>query len=160
MKRLFLIAALAISSASFAQSTIKEDIDVIQAEYGKTKKELVSTHLNLQGTQATAFWKVYDAYEVERKKLGEKRLRLINEYVNHLDSLTDAKADALVKATIQNNIAYENLYTKYYGLTKKAIGSVQAAKILQLEYALQTAIKAETQDAIPFIGEIDHSKKQ
>ena len=159
MKQFLLVAALAISSVSFGQAGLKQDIDIIQSAWGKTKQELINEAMKLQEPQAAAFWKVYDEYEAERKKLGEKRLRLIDDYVANYETLTDAKADELAKATLKNNIAYENLYLKYYDKVKKAAGSINAAKFIQLETALQTAIRSETQDAIPFIGEIDRSKK-
>jgi len=159
MKRILLAAALAISSVSFAQSGIKQDIDIIQSAWGKTKQELINESMKLQEPQAAAFWKVYDAYEAERKELGATRLQLISDYTTSYETLTDEKVDELAKATLKNNAAYEKLYSKYYGKMKKTVGAMNAAKFIQLETALQTAIRSETQDAIPFIGEIDRSKK-
>ena len=159
MKRLLLIAAVAISSVSFAQSGTQEDVDLIQSLYGKSKQELVQEYMALQGTQAKAFEKVYNAYEAERKALGRQRLKLIQDYANNFDTLKGPKADQIVRATIKNNIAYENLYLKYFVQSKNAIGALNAAKFIQLENALQTAVKAEIQNAIPFIGEIDRTKK-
>ncbi|HSD13531.1 MAG TPA: hypothetical protein VLB74_02665 [Flavobacterium sp.] len=158
MKKLFLIATFVISSVTFAQSTAKEDIEIIQGKYGKSKKELVNTYMALKESQASAFWKVYDAYEQERKLLGKKRIELINDYINNYESLSNEKADQLLKATLKNEMAYDKLYSKYYEKMKKAIGAIDAAKFIQLENGLQTAIMAETQNAIPFIGDMDRSK--
>jgi len=160
MKNLFLIAAFVFSSLIFAQSTAKEDIEIIQGKYGKSKKELVNKYMELKDSQAEAFWKVYDAYENERKALGRKRIQLINDYITNYETLSNEKADQLVKATLKNNAAYEKLYSQYYEKMKKTIGAIDAAKFIQLEYGLQTAILAETQSAIPFIGDIDRTKKQ
>ncbi|ESU25243.1 hypothetical protein FEDK69T_00080 [Flavobacterium enshiense DK69] len=158
MKKLFLIATFVISSVTFAQSTAKEDIEIIQGKYGKSKKELVSTYMELKESQAAAFWKTYDAYEEERKQLGKKRIDLINDYINNYEKLSNEKADQLLKATLKNDMAYGKLYSKYYDKMKKAIGAIDAAKFIQLEHGLQTAIMSETQNAIPFIGDMDRSK--
>lgn len=160
MKKLLMAITLLMSANAFAQPGIKQDIDIIQSAWGKTKQELVNTAMKLQEPQAAAFWKVYDAYEAERKTLGAERLQLINDYVNNYETLTEQKADELAKAILKNNIAYEKLYAKYYDKAKKAAGAINAAKFIQVETALQTAIKSETQDALPFVGEIDRSKKQ
>ena len=159
MKKLLFIAALAISSASFAQSGMKEDVEIIQSLYGKDKKDLIGAYMKLQEPQAAAFWKIYDAYETERKALGMKKMELIKDYANNYDTLTDKKADELAKATLKNGAAYEKLYSKYYGKTKKAVGALNAAKFMQLEMALQTEVRSEIQNSIPFIGEIDRTKK-
>ncbi|MGL2963542.1 hypothetical protein ACSVH2_06945 [Flavobacterium sp. RSB2_4_14] len=154
MKKIFLMMILALSVGSFAQSTEKEDLDIIQAKYGKSKKELVNVYMNLSGEKATAFWKTYDAYEVERKNLGKEKMRIINEYAANYDNLTDAKADEIAKATLKNNMDFEKLISKYYDKTKKDIGAVNAAKFIQIEVSLQTAVRSEIQNAIPLIGEM------
>lgn len=160
MRNLLLIATFVISSVTFAQNTAKEDVEVIQGMYGKSKKELVNSYMELNESMAADFWKVYDAFEEERKALGKKRIQLINDYITNYETLSNEKADQLVKATLKNNGAYEKLYSKYYEKMKKVIGATNAAKFIQLEYGLQTAILAETQNAIPFIGDIDRSKTQ
>ena len=160
MKQLLLAIALFTSFVGFSQSGIKDDIDIIQSAWGKTKRDLVNEYMKLQEPQASAFWKVYDEYEAERKKLGALRLQLINDYTIQYETLTEEKADELAKSTLKNNMGYEKLYSKYYGKVKKATSAITAAKFIQLETALHTAIRSETQDAIPFIGEIDRMKKQ
>ena len=157
MKKLFLIAAIAVSSTTFAQSSMKEDVDIIQGIYGKSKKELVNSYMQLTAAKATAFWKVYDEYEVERKALGQKKIQLISDYAEQYVTLTDEKADVLAKATLKNNMDFEKLQAKYYEKTKAVIGALNAAKFIQAEIYLQTTVRGAIQDAIPFIGDIDRS---
>jgi hypothetical protein len=43
------------------------------------------------------FWKFYDSYEAEReKKLGQTYIKILQDYANHYEKLTNAKADELV----------------------------------------------------------------
>lgn len=158
MKKAFLLFVLVASATSFAQSTLKDDIDVVQSVYGKSKSELVSQYMALTGTQATEFTKVYDAYEVERKKLGQEKIQLINQYATDYATLTDANADAIVKGVLKNNTAYDKLYSSYYEKAKKAVGALNATKFIQLEIYLQTEIRSSIQNAIPFVGEIEMTK--
>lgn len=158
MKKLLLLFAVAFSSAAFAQSTLKDDIDVVQSVYGKSKSELVNQYMGLSGTQATEFTKIYQAYEAERKKLGEEKINLINQYATEYAVLTDAKADMIVKGVMKNNTAYDKLYASYYEKVKKAIGAINATKFIQLEIYLQTEIRSSLQNAIPFVGELEMTK--
>jgi hypothetical protein len=159
MKKVLLFIGIVISLNTIAQSTMKEDVDIIQSVYGKSKKELVSGYMQLTGAQSDAFWKVYDAYEVERKVLGQKKIQLINAYAENYVNLTDEKADELAKATLKNSTDYDKLHITYYEKCKKAIGALGAAKFIQAEIYLQTTIRSAIQDEIPFIGEIDRTKK-
>jgi len=158
MKNLFLLLAVAFSATAFAQTTLKDDIDVIQSVYGKSKAELVSQHMGLTGVQATDFTKIYEAYELERKKLGEEKIYLINQYATDYTILTDAKSDVIAKGVLKNNIAYDKLYSTYYEKVKKAIGATNATKFIQLEIYLQTEIRSNLQNAIPFVGDLEISK--
>jgi len=116
--------------------------------------------MNLSDTQSVAFTKIYDSYETERKALGQTKFQLINDYAANYATLTDEKADELAKGTLKNNLSYEKLYSKTYNHAKKAVGAINAAKFIQLEVYLQTIIRAETLESIPFIGELDKSKLQ
>lgn len=161
MKKIILILIVAITSfTSYAQSSYKEDLEVVQSIYGKSKSDLVKQYMNLSDAQSAAFTKVYDNYETARKALGQAKFQLVNDYAANYATLTDEKADELAKGTLKNHLDYEKLYSKTYGQAKKAIGAINAAKFIQLEVYLQTIIRAEIQEAIPFIGELDKSKVQ
>jgi len=158
MKKVFLLLAIVFSTTIFGQSTLKDDVDVVQSVYGKSKTELVNQYMGLKGAQATAFTSIYNAYEVERKKLGQEKIKLINQYATDYEALTDAKADAIAKQALKNNAAYDKLYATYYEKVKKAIGAVNATRFIQLEIYLQTEIRSSLQNAIPFVGELDMTK--
>jgi len=161
MKKISLIVIMAIATfSSYAQSSFKEDVEVLQSVYGKSKSDLVKQYMNLSDTQSVAFTKIYDSYEIERKALGQTKFQLINDYAANYATLTDEKADELAKGTLKNNLSYEKLYSKTYNHAKKAVGAINAAKFIQLEVYLQTIIRAETLESIPFIGELDKSKLQ
>ncbi|MFH7017550.1 hypothetical protein [Flavobacterium sp. FlaQc-47] len=161
MKKISLILIMIVTClSSYAQSSFKEDVDVLQSVYGKSKSDLVKQYMNLSDTQSVAFTKVYDDYETARKALGQSKFQLINDYASNYATLTDEKADELAKGTLKNHLAYEKLYCKTYSKAKKAVGAINAAKFIQLEIYLQTIIRAEILESIPFIGELDKSKIQ
>lgn len=161
MKKLSLVLVMVMASfSSNAQSSFKEDVDVVQSIYGKSKSDLVKEYMNLSDSQSVAFTKVYENYETERKALGQTKFQLLNDYATNYATLTDAKADELAKGILKNNLGYEKLYDKTYNQAKKAIGAINAAKFIQLEVYLQTTIRNEIQNSIPFIGELDKTKVQ
>lgn len=155
MKKLHIILALIITSYSFSQSMRKEEIDIIQSVFGKEKKELIHQYISVAPEKANEFWKIYDEYETERKTLGQNKIKIINEYATNYETLSNEKADELVKSTLKNNIDYEKLNEKYYIKYKKVIGALQAAKFIQLESFIQLKIKNAIMNSIPFIGEIE-----
>lgn len=158
MKNLLTLLLLTVSVFSNAQSSSKDDIAIIQSVYGKSKTDLVNAYMALNPAQTTAFQGIYDSYETERKVLGQKKIQIIDDYATKYATLTDADADQLIKANLKNNLDMEKLFDKTYEKAKKAIGATNAAKFIQLEIYLQTTIRGEIQDSIPFIGELDKTK--
>jgi methanogenic corrinoid protein MtbC1 len=156
MKKLLLLFVLTFIAGAYAQS--KEDVAIIQAVYGKSKADLVKQYLNLNEAQTAAFQPVYDKYETERKVLGQKKIQIINDYAVNYATLDDVKAAELTQANLKNNIDLEKLLSATFEKVKKAIGGINAAKFVQLEQYLQVTVRAEIQDSIPFIGELDKTK--
>ena len=58
-----------------------------------------------------------------------------------------------------NNIAYENLYSKYYKQMKPVVGALKQASSCNWKLISENSIKTAILDEIPFIGEIDRSKE-
>jgi hypothetical protein len=156
-KMLTLVSVLFFLSAS-AQVT-QDDVNLVQAMYGKDKRDLMDAYMKFSDTaKANKFWRIYDKYEAERKKLGQQYFAIIQDYADNYEKLTDAKADQLVMRMSANNLGFENLYKKYYAQLKPAVGSLKASQFLQLENYLRSAVKINIMDHIPFIGEIDRTK--
>ena len=109
--------------------------------------------------EETGFWPIFDELQVEQKKLAEVRLSVIADYVKNLNSLTNEKADEVATKLLENNEAVDKLQLKYYKKIKKSISSIRAAQFMQLELYLQTMARVETQNSIPFIGELHKKTK-
>jgi hypothetical protein len=159
MKKVFLILLVALTSGVFAQTTSKEDLEIIQGIYGKSKKELAVVYMAVPDAQSAAFWKVYDEFETDRKALGQAKVAVLNEYAVNYDTLNDESADRIAKAALKNNMDYQKLFAKYYDKYKKVVGAVYAAKIIEFENYMQLNVQMELQNAIPFIGDMERIKK-
>jgi hypothetical protein len=154
MKKLFIVAAVLISASTFAQSN-KEDVDYIQAIYGKEKKSIVAEFIKLDGKAKDDFWKLYDEYEVKRKELGRRRISLLEKYTSGYSTLDDSSTDDLTKEMIDLGKKTDDLISSYYGKIKKASGVKAAAQFVQIESYLVSIVRANILENIPFIGELD-----
>jgi len=154
MKRITLFIAILTSISSFGQAT-KDEVAVMQTMYGVEKRKLVSDYMAIPESQATAFWGLYDKYEIDRKELGKERIDLIGQYADNYRSLTEQTADKIASGILENQINFDKLHQSYYSKVKKATSAITAAKFMQLEIYLQSQIRNEIQETIPFIGEIE-----
>ena len=79
------------------------------------------------------------------------------EWEGRVPPITDTKA-----ITAWNALMISGLATAYRAFQKPVYKqlAVNAAKFIQLEVYLQTIIRSEILESIPFIGELDKSKIQ
>jgi hypothetical protein len=159
MKKIKLsVAILFLAVFAFGQSN-KEDVDLIQAMFGKDKKEMVKAYMAIPEAQSAAFWTSYDAYEVERKAYGKSRIALIEQYAKAYESFDDKQASDLMGKKLALQSDYVKLQKKYFGKITKIIGAKQAAKLFQFEDYIENAIRISIQEEIPFIDELENTKK-
>jgi hypothetical protein len=140
--------------AASAQSN-KEDLDIIQSVFGKEKKAIVASFIQLDAPKQDAFWKLYDEYETSRKELGRERIALLERYAKNYATLDDATTDQIMKDLQKLQASTDKLAVKYYGKIKKEVGVKPAAQFFQLEAYLLTMVRAAILDSIPMIGELD-----
>jgi len=155
MKHLLFIAALFISSISFAQSNT-EEIDLVQSLWGMEKKDIVSQFVKVDPAAKDAFWKLYDEYEMERKALGKERIALLNKYAENYMTLSDEKTDEIIGEMVSLGAKTDKLAATYYGKIKKAVAIKPAAQFFQIESYINSSLRAAILEEIPFIGELDN----
>ncbi|RIW12590.1 hypothetical protein D0X99_18945 [Algoriphagus lacus] len=156
MKKLLLSALILFFigiGSSFAQ-TIDDEIKIVQDAFGKDKRTLVEYYMKLSGDKATAFWAVYDEFEVERKAIGKERILIINDYMEKFTHIGEAEADALALRSLKNDAALNSLYSSYYKKFKKATSAMDAAKFLQVDFYITNTIRNAIQQELPFLGDI------
>ena len=154
MKTLFILFAVLFTfSTANAQSNV-EDIEMIQALYGKDKKMLIDSFLQLQGTQATEFWKLYDEYEVARKKLCRQRFALLERFANQYETADDKQIDQLMKDIFSLQRDNDKLIEQYYNKIKTKAGYKAAARFTQVEAYLLSVIRASLLEKIPYFSNL------
>ena len=67
--------------------------------------------------------------------------------------MTEAKADELVQNGLDYRKQRMELLSKYYGRVKASLGSVQAARFLQIEDQLLTIIDLQIDSVLPTAGQ-------
>ena len=158
MKKLILVAFIAVfAMVSNAQSNA-EEIALMQSVYGMQKKDLIAKHMKLEAGQADLFWQMYDEYEVARKELGLKRVKNIEMYAEKYENLTTEDANALIKASMEVQKGFISLWEKTYKNMSKSISPVTAAQFIQVEMFFENMVRQELSMDIPLIGEFDEKK--
>ena len=158
MKKILISTTLFFFSAFVLRVQAQDDIQEIQDEWGKDKRELMQIGMELSKADSIKFWPIYDKYEKERQKLGRERILILDDYVKNYEHMTNAKADQVITRIIKNDDALNKLLQSYYPKFKTAMNAMQAAKFLHIESYLNNTIRAKLLESIPVIGPLESMK--
>lgn len=158
MKKFIWVALFGVFAFSLNAQSNKEEVSLIQSVYGMEKRDLIAKHMKIDASKTELFWQMYDEYEILRKEIGTKRVNNIIAYSEKYESLSDADADALLKASIEVQRNFIDLWEKTYKKMAKSISPVTAAQFIQAEMFFENMVRQELSMDIPLIGEFDIKK--
>ena len=142
------------TNVAYSQSD-NTDIDIVQALFGKSKKLIIDEYMQLDDKEKKSFYPIYDQYEERRKGIEKEGFLLLKEYADKYQTLDDAESHKLIVNFMKSMDGYNTLHKVYFRKMEKGIGSLKAAKFIQLETFIQTTLQANLQSQVPVIGELE-----
>jgi len=135
------------------KKNIQAYIDLIRRDVRQEKSEIMGAVMLLNASDAAKFWPVYSDYDEELTKVNNLRSDNIQEYARVYTSLTDEKADELIKRSLDYQKQRAELLAKYYERVKQELGGITAARFVQIEHQLLLIIDLQIASSLPIVGE-------
>jgi hypothetical protein len=151
-----LIIAFAIALTAFPVSTLAQDnpadtMQLVRDKIRANKKLFIAENLQLTESEAKAFWPVYDRYQQELSTLNDRMLKLIHDYANHYQTMSDQVAKRLVDESLAIEAARQKLRQTYVPRFRKVLRDKLVARYYQLENKVQAAVSYELAAEIPLV---------
>ena len=152
MKKItLLIIALLFINLTFSQDYSIEEINIIQNLFGAQKKAVYEDNMDLSGVNADTFWNLYNEYEVERKKIGEKKVALLKSYTTKQGAVTNEQADEILGQASNIRNSENALIMKYVKKVRKETSPLVAAQFYQIEHYITDYVRVVLLDNIDFV---------
>jgi hypothetical protein len=126
-------------------------VELVRKDVRADKADIVAKTMELDASQAAAFWPLYKQYEAEAKALGDERLAVIQDLVEHFDSLNDAKAKGLLDRSLAVEEKRVALQRKYADEMLKVLPARVVARFFQVDSRLNNLINLEVSSQIPLV---------
>lgn len=153
----FLLAGVVSASAQTAAAqqpapqNVDEYIQLVRTGVQKDKAQVIGAALELDASEAAAFWPVYKKYEAEYAKIGDARYAGIKDYAANYGQLTDAKATELVDLALGLEEQRLALIKRYLGEFRKVVPAVKAARWYQAEMGLNRIVDIRLAAELPLL---------
>jgi hypothetical protein len=130
----------------------QEYIKLLREDVSSQKAKLLGQVMQFDAEDAAKFWPIYRDYDAELKKVNELRMANILEYSQSYTSMSDAKADELIKNAMAFQKQRDELLVKYYERVKQELGAITAARFVHVEHQLLTIIDLKIASSLPVMG--------
>jgi len=142
---------LAIQGAipAVAQDKPADNMQIVREKLKADKKLLVADNMQLTEAEAKTFWPVYDAYQKDLAKLGERTVKLIQDYAASYATLTNETAKKLMDESIAIDGERNKLRQSYLPKFRHVLSEVKVARYYQIESKIQAMVNYDLAAGIP-----------
>jgi len=151
MKKL-VVGTLCMFIASFAISQTANDyVEIMRTVLNTEKKAAIAEVMQFTKDEGEVFWPLYNEYNEKLYTIGDKEVKIINDYAENYGKMTNEKADELWLSFLQVETEYLKLEKQYYAKFKKILPSAKAVKYFQAENKIKNLVNAQLSLEIPII---------
>jgi hypothetical protein len=127
------------------------DMNTVRQELRAHKKDLVAKNLQLTETEAKAFWPVYEKYQTEMKDIGDRMVKLVENYGLTHKVMTNDTASKLLDKYMKIQSDRVKLQEKYLPKFEKALPITKVARYYQIENKFRAAVDYDVTSQIPLM---------
>ncbi len=146
-----LCLAMTLATPVAAQQSFRDSIVQAQQLVRSGTRRILVDELMLDDKEKADFWPLYDEYEGEMLKIGERYIALVSEFVDryHAVELSDEDADRLLDAFFDIQMKISKLRQRYLRDFRKILSGVKVMRFYQLENKVRAEVDAAMALAIP-----------
>jgi hypothetical protein len=126
-------------------------IALLKSDLKSRKAGFIKEGLRLSEKEAAAFWPLYQSYESDLKAVEETRLKVIQDYFDNYDRMTDDRAKELIKKKLALEGQRIELKKAYLKRFEKILPGKTLARYLQLEYRFGLMLDLKNTAEVPLV---------
>ena len=128
---------------------LTSDIALTRASIQLRRQTIVTSVMDLTPTESQAFWPLYRDYRVEMAKVGDRVSKLLVQYSDQYDTLTDTQADQIMKEWLSIENAKNDVKKKYVARFKKILPSRKVMRFFQVDNKLDAVVNSQLASIVP-----------
>ena len=149
------IGSVVAAPVAFAQDKPQDkpadDMRIVLQQIRTDKKLLVAENMQLTEAEAKTFWPVYERYQHELFLLRVRTMKLIQDYADGYDQMTNDTAKKLLDEYVTIEALGLKLRQVYLPKFRKALPEVKVARYFQIENKIHAVLVYELAANIPLV---------
>ena len=142
---------VAMVSPALAQDKPADNMEIVVEKTRADKKLLVAENMQLTEAEAKAFWPVYDQYQDELFLLRSRTAKLIKDYADAYDKMTNDTAKKLLDELMIIEALGPKLRQAYLPKFRKVLPETKVVRYYQIENKIYAVLIYEIAANIPLM---------
>ncbi len=156
-----LTGALLFTGCASTKPTISDPnearahFETARSNFNTTKVRALNEVMKLTVAEANKFWPIYRDYERDLAIVGDRKLKLISDYLTYhkAGSLNDQNSKELAARWLQNTQDRLDLWKKYYQQINDEVSPIRATQFLQVETLMANYVDLNVASELPVVGD-------
>ena len=140
---------MAMVIPAISQEKPADNMQIVLEKVRADKKLLVAENMQLAEAEAKAFWPVYDQYQDELFLLRARTVKLIKDFADAYEKMTNETAKKLMDEFITIENLGPKLRQAYLPKFRKVLPEVKVVRYYQIENKINAALMYELAKNIP-----------
>jgi hypothetical protein len=139
----------AASTPQDTEADLTSDLELTRASIQLRRQAIVTAVMDLTPKEAEAFWPLYREYRLEMGKVGDRGSKLLVQYSQQYDTLTDAQANQIMNEWLGIEKAKTGVKSKYVSRFQKIMPARKVMRFFQADNKLDAVLLAELASVVP-----------
>ena len=132
-----------------ADEDLTSDLALTRASIQLRRQAIVTAVMDLAPKEAEAFWPLYREYRLEMAKVGDRASKVLVQYTEQYDNLTDEQAKNIMKEWLSVEKAKTGVKSKYVSSFEKILPARKVMRFFQADNKLDAVINAQLAQIVP-----------
>jgi len=128
-----------------------KDVAVLRQDLRAKAKELITKNMQLTDAEAPAFWRLYDQYAADVRKVNDTRFGLLKHYADIYKTMTPDQADSMVRLLAEADQTIIALRLQYLPKFQQVLPGNKAALFMQLDRRIDSLGNVQMATQLPLI---------
>jgi len=142
---------MAMVIPGISQEKPADNMQILREKIRADKKLLVAENMQLTEAEAKAFWPVYDQYQDELFLLRARTVKLINDFSDAYQKMTNETAKKLLDEYMTIETLGPKLRQTYLPKFRKVLPEVKVVRYYQIENKINAVLMYELAANIPLV---------
>ncbi len=146
----FIVAGPLMAQQSMSVQTQRQ-INISRKLINDKRNTALAFNMKFTQEEKENFWPLYREYREAMGAVGDKRLAMIVDYADHINSMTESKAKQLLDRSFAVEKETIKARQKYVRKFRKILPQTKVVRLMQIESRMDTQVDMKLAEGIPLM---------